>query len=255
MTSNVTIDSAIYQQQQTNATLGKLADDFSQFLTLLTTQLQNQDPLDPMDTHQFTSQLVQFSQVEQQINSNKKLDSLVQMQLANSFGMSLGYVGLDINYVSGEFNYDGATPVEMKYALPESAEESRIFILDEKGQIVYSEEAEKGAGAHDFVWDGRSDGGKPMEPGTYSIRLDASNVEGDMMDTTTLVSGRVSGVETQNGTLFLIVGERAVPLSNVLKAAEPAAPLVEEEDETAADTTETSDTTTETDETTEEETV
>jgi len=122
MTSDITIDSVLYQQQQTTNTVASLADDFTQFLNLLTTQLQNQDPLNPMDSSEFTNQLVQFSQVEQQINTNKKMDSLVQLQLANFFGSSLGYVGLDIHYVSSEFNFDGANPVEISYALDAAAE-------------------------------------------------------------------------------------------------------------------------------------
>ncbi len=68
---------------KTNQSGLKLADDMQQFLTLLTTQLQNQDPLSPMDSTEFTNQLVQFSQVEQQITSNQKLDSLLALQLAS----------------------------------------------------------------------------------------------------------------------------------------------------------------------------
>jgi flagellar basal-body rod modification protein FlgD len=237
MTSEISIDTAINQQRQTNATVASLAEDFTQFLTLLTTQLQNQDPLNPMETNEFTDQLVQFSQVEQQINSNQKLDSLVQLQLSNAFGLSLGYVGLDINYLSSEFNFDGASPVSVNYALEDSASESRIFVLDEAGDVVFSTEAEKEAGAHEFVWDGTSDGGELVPPGTYNIRVDAVDFSGDAIESSTVVSGKVQGVETQNGQIFLIVGERAVPLANVLKAREPGSltiPDAEPDNENAA---------------------
>ncbi len=226
MTSEVNINTAVNQQRQTSATVASLAEDFTQFLTLLTTQLQNQDPLNPMDTSEFTNQLVQFSQVEQQINSNQKLDSLVQLGVSNAFGSALGYVGLDISYLSSEFNFNGETPVTIDYALSESARASRLFILDETGDVVYSEEAETGAGAHQFIWDGTSDGGFQLEPGTYQVRIDASD-DDDVVETSTVVSGRVDGVETQDGQIFMLVGERAVPLSNVLKAKQAPAPITE----------------------------
>ena len=107
MVSNVTINTALDQQSKTAAAQDKLATDFSQFLSLLTTQLQHQDPLSPMDTTEFTNQLVAFTGVEQQINTNQKLDSLVSLQLGNAMGSALGYVGLDVSYISSEFYNDG----------------------------------------------------------------------------------------------------------------------------------------------------
>lgn len=174
-----------------------------------------------MDSGEFTNQLVQFSQVEQQINTNKKLDSLVQLQLSNFLGSSLGYVGLDIHYLSSELNFDGENPVNISYALEGSATDSQIFIMDEAGEIVYSGIAEKEAGAHEFVWDGTNSEGFALESGTYEVRVDALDHDGELIETSTVVSGRVKGVESQSGTLYLIVGERAVPLGNVLKAQEP----------------------------------
>ncbi len=221
MTHEIKRDSVVYQQAHNNKTVASLAQDFNQFLSLLTTQLQHQDPMNPMDSKEFTNQLVQFSQVEQQINTNKKMDSLVQLQLSNFFGASLGYVGLDISYLSSEFNFDGQSPVNIDYALDASATKAQIFIVDEQGQVVYSAQAQTGAGAHEFTWDGKTNGGKLLEPGTYQVRVDAMDHEGEKIENSTVVSGRVSGVETQNGSVMLVVGERAVPLSNVLKAQEP----------------------------------
>ena len=87
MVGDVSIGTALNQQAQTNSSSVGLASDFNQFLILLTTQLQHQDPLSPMDTTEFTNQLVAFSGVEQQINTNQKLDSLVSLQLGNAFGV------------------------------------------------------------------------------------------------------------------------------------------------------------------------
>ncbi len=217
-TTNIANDAAKTAQQRVT-----LADDFSQFLTLLTTQLQNQDPLSPMDSTEFTNQLVQFSQVEQQINSNQKLDSMLQLQLASISSVALGYVGLDVSYVSAEMNYDGETPVTVNYALGESATTAKINVYNEKEELVYSADAPKNVGQNKFVWDGKTTGGTPVEPGTYTVSIDAVNASGSpIKDITTVVSGHVKGIETQNGVVYLLIGERAVSLANVINAQLPS---------------------------------
>lgn len=230
MTADININTALKQQQQTNLTDTKLADDFDQFLSLLTTQLQNQDPLAPMDSTEFTNQLVQFSQVEQQINQNKKLDSLVQLQLSNAFSASLGYVGLDVRYLSSEFPYDGQTPVDVSYAITGDAVSARVNVMDSAGKLVYSGNVDADSGSHNFVWDGKSTGGAQLPEGTYSIRIDALDADDAPVKTSTVVTGRVRGVETQNGSIFLLVGDRAVSLANIINASLP--PAVDEADET-----------------------
>ena len=110
MASDVTLTSTATSAAKTQAQSVKLAEDFTQFLTLLTTQLQNQDPLNPMDSTEFTNQLVQFSQVEQSINTNQKLDDLLALQLGGLSTVALGYVGMDVTYTSTEMNWDGAHP-------------------------------------------------------------------------------------------------------------------------------------------------
>ena len=221
MASDVTITGALQNAQNTQQQSVTLAEDFSQFLTLLTTQLQNQDPLSPMDSTEFTNQLVQFSQVEQQINSNKKLDNLVQLQLASVSNVALGYVGLDISYISAEANYDGGTPVTINYSLSDPAYEAKINIYDEEGELVYNGAIPKEAGRHEFVWNGTTTGGTPVEEGTYTIKIDAIDADEEPIQTSTAVSGRVRGIEQQNGVVLVLVGERAVPISNILQARVP----------------------------------
>lgn len=221
MVSDVTVGTALDNQSKTQASTAKLAEDFQQFLTLLTVQLQNQDPLSPMDTTEFTNQLVAFTGVEQQINTNQKLDDLVALQLNNSMGSALGYVGLDASYVSSEFYSDGETPVTIHYALDDVAVQADIRIEDESGKVVYEGPAETSAGSHDFVWDGLDSYGNPVEPGTYSINIDALDSNDDAIGYSSVVQGRVKGVETQNGLIYLLIGERAVSLGNVLNVALP----------------------------------
>lgn len=224
MTADVTLTGAVNNAQKTQQQQVQLTKDFSQFLTLLTTQLQNQDPMNPMDSNEFTNQLVQFSQVEQAINTNQKLDNLVNLQLSGMSGVALGYVGMDVMYRSADMNYDGENPVSVIYALNEQAKTAKINVFDEQGNLVYNGDAPKDAGRNEFVWEGVDLLNNPVEPGTYTVRIDAFDFDDKIMDTSTVVSGRVRGIESQDGVIFLLVGERAVALGNVINATSPPPP-------------------------------
>ncbi len=221
MTSEVTINTALTQQSQTAAASSKLDEDFAQFLNLLTVQLQNQDPLDPMDSTEFTNQIVAFTGVEQQINTNQKLDALVAMQLSNNMSSSLGYVGMDISYISSDLAYEGR-PVDIHYALNAEAMESVLRIYDSSGELILEEDVNKGVGNHLFTWDGLDRDGNQVEEGTYEVFVDALSTAAAALNVSTVVSGRVRGVESQNGQTFLLVGERAIAQATVLNANVPA---------------------------------
>jgi len=221
MTSVTTTTDLAYQADRTAQQRVSLADDFTQFLTLLTTQLQNQDPLSPMDSTEFTNQLVQFSQVEQQINSNQKLDSLLQLQMASISSVALGYVGMDVSYLSAEMNFDGTQPVTVNYALAEGATVAKMNVYNEDEELVYSIEAPKSVGKNEIVWTGMTKDGTMAEPGTYTVSIDAVDAAGKPIETTTVVSGRVRGIESQNGVVYLLIGERAVSLATVVNARVP----------------------------------
>lgn len=223
MVSDVTFTTALGQQENTANSTSQLAEDFAQFLSLLTTQLQNQDPLSPMDSTEFTNQLVAFTGVEQQINTNQKLDSLVSLALGNSFTAALNYVGLDVSFLSSELPFDGVNPTTITYALDEQAVEAKINIRNEFGETIFTTEAAKSTGAHEFVWDGTMDGGGIAPEGTYTVSIDALDIDDNGISSSTVVTGRVRGVETQNGLLFVLVGDRAVATSNILNASEPPA--------------------------------
>ncbi|MCB9988728.1 MAG: flagellar hook capping family protein [Rhodospirillales bacterium] len=227
MTSDVTLTNTLANAQQTQQQSITLANDFSDFLTLLTTQLQNQDPLSPMDSTEFTNQLVQFSQVEQSINTNQKLDDMLALQLGSISSVALGYVGMDASYLGNEFAYDGTSDAKITYAMSEDAYSAKMYIYNESGELVYSDDAPTSIGSHEMFWDGSHSGGGTVEPGTYSVQIDALDPDGNVIDTSTVVSGRVRGIESQNGVIFLLIGERAVPLNSIINATLPT--------ETAAD--------------------
>jgi flagellar basal-body rod modification protein FlgD len=222
MTSDVNITSALNAQSKTQGATTKLAEDFTQFLTLLTTQLKNQDPLSPMDSTEFTNQLVNFTGVEQQINTNAKLDNLVALGLGNSFTGSLGYVGKDISYLSNETGFDGTNPVKITYAITEGdAVSTTLNIYDKDKKLILSKDVSNAEGAKEFVWDGKNKDGVMMPAGTYTVRVDALDQNEKALKTSTVVAGRVKGIETQNGVTMLLVGERAVSIGSVINVTEP----------------------------------
>ncbi|PZO80553.1 MAG: hypothetical protein DI626_11255 [Micavibrio aeruginosavorus] len=216
-TNPVTTSGVANNAAKTGQSTVKLAEDFQQFLTLLTTQLQNQDPLSPMDSTEFTNQLVQFSQVEQQINMNQKMDNLVSLQLASISSVALGYVGMDISYVSAEMNYEGK-PIDINYALSEEAVTAKVNVYDQNDNLVYSADVPKNAGTNQVTWNGTKTNGEALPAGTYSVKIDAVNKAGTAIENSTVVTGRVRGIETQNGIVYVLVGERAIALSSIVNA-------------------------------------
>lgn len=221
--STVTTSQVAQSALDTTQQKVQLAEDFDDFLSLLTIQLQNQDPLSPMESTEFTSQLVAFAGVEQQINANQKLDDMIQLQLGSIASVALGFVGMDASYVSDELNWDGSNPVNITYAFTdELPEQTKISIYNEAGDLVYF-----GDGGtelrNEFVWDGKTTGGAPTPPGTYEVKIGGINSKGGVVEDTTVVTGRVSGIETQDGIVYLLVGDRAVSLSNILNARLPEA--------------------------------
>jgi flagellar basal-body rod modification protein FlgD len=136
----------------------QLSGNFDTFLTILTAQIQNQDPLEPMDSSQFTEQLVQFSGVEQQIRVNSQLETLIKNSNSSTGAMLSGYLGqeAEINSQGAHFKGD---PIHWRYSLPSDAGSTTVTVTDADGKVVYSETGEKTAGTHDFEWDGSIIGG------------------------------------------------------------------------------------------------
>lgn len=220
MISDLTLQSAIDQQASTAQANTTLAQDFQQFLTLLTVQLQNQDPLSPMDSTEFTNQLVSFTQVEQQISANQKMDDLIALGLNESMSNAQSYVGKTVSYIGAELYFDGA-PQTITYSLPTTASSATFRVYDATGALVHEESASKESGAHDMIWSGKTAEGSSLPTGTYAIEIDALDPNGTPIEATTVVNGLVNGIESQNGQIFLLVGERAVSTGNILNTQLP----------------------------------
>ena len=163
---------------QTGASRTRLSDNYDTFLVLLTAQLQNQDPLAPMDSTQFTQQLVQFSQVEQQIRTNEQLEGLVGQYQAASAGAALSYLGKDA-IIEADETYLSGGEANWAYRMPETASDLTITVKDASGRTVFeTTTAERGAGEHLFSWDGKKTNGETAADGVYTIEIEAENAGG-----------------------------------------------------------------------------
>lgn len=172
----------------------RLSDNYDTFLVLLTAQLQNQDPLAPMDSTQFTQQLVQFSQVEQQIRTNEQLEGLVAQNQAASAGTALAYLGRDA-IIEGNTSTLAGGAANWAYDLANAADTVKLEIRDARNRTVFSVDGVKSAGEHLFSWDGTNTLGEKAPDGVYNLVITARNAAGEAVGVQTRVRETILGVD------------------------------------------------------------
>lgn len=206
-----------------------LAEDFDTFLTLLTTQLEHQDPLSPLDTTEFTNQLTSFAQVEQAINTNSKLDRLIDLQGITDLTTGVGYIGMVAEATGDKLLLeDGAGKIG--YELQVDSARTTITVLDQFGVPVLSTSGNTSAGRHIFNWNGVDDVGNQLQDGVYDVIVSAFDGEDELLESSTTTFGTVSGVEVADGEVTLIMGPLSIDLSEVHSVQAPEPPDDEGED-------------------------
>jgi flagellar basal-body rod modification protein FlgD len=199
-----------------------LTQNFNTFLTLLTTQLKNQDPMSPLDTNQFTQQLVSFSEVEQAINTNKNLTTLIQLQSTNETIGALPLIGRNIEYSDATAPLAGGAAA-FSYSLPSGAAQAGVVVQDAQGNTVYSGAADASAGRHAFTWNGRDSAGRQLpDGGLYTLKVLATNATGAPITATVTATGKVENVSTVNGEATFSVGGYSVPMSKLVTIVNPS---------------------------------
>ncbi|NBX65989.1 MAG: flagellar hook capping family protein [Proteobacteria bacterium] len=200
----------------------KAADTYNQFLILLTTQLKNQDPLDPMESQEFTNQLVQFSQVEQAIIGNEKLDSMLNQHNSNQIGQSIGYIGKDV-YFKGNTVHNEGHDFKIGYAIDGVSKDAKLRVIDKNNQVIRTLNIPTGTLSGNVTWDGKDEFGAAVALNeNYTLRLDALNAANEPLKSYTGVPAHVEGVETLDGVLYLALnGDRRVEATSVLSVTEP----------------------------------
>ncbi len=198
-----------------------IANNFDTFLLLLTTQLKNQNPLDPLDTNQFTQQLVQFAGVEQQIRSNESLEALVNLNKTSQLSTAMNYVGATVTA-------EGATSalksgVATWYVTAPRPASATINISDSSGNVVFTHETTLESGTNGFSWDGKMSNGQTAPEGQYTIKINAKDASGQGVTISTQFSGVVDAVDLSGSEPLLMVGTALLSLDKIKAVQKPAA--------------------------------
>ena len=187
----------------TTSTTTGIADNFQTFLTLLTTQLKNQDPTAPLDSNQFTQQLVQFAGVEQQLKSNDQLKSLVALQKSSQATEALVYVGNTVSVDGSTTQFDKTATWNMTAAKDTNAV---VSITNSAGNTVYSGNFAIKAGGASFVWDGKGNDGTSYPAGAYKLTATGKDGNGKDVAISTEVQGVVDSVDLSASPALLSIG-------------------------------------------------
>jgi flagellar basal-body rod modification protein FlgD len=191
----------------------QIAGNFDQFLQLLTTQLKNQDPTAPLDTNQFTQQLVQFAQVEQQLKQNDTLTALLNMSKASSTSNAMSFVGNRVT-MDGTTSQLKDNKAEWRLDAPRGGS-ATITIKDKGGNVMQTQNITLNAGAQSFSWNGRTSTGTAAPEGAYSIVIDATDSLKNRIPVTTEVTGVVDGADFTGETPVLVIGTTRIPVDKV----------------------------------------
>lgn len=190
-----------------NSNRQTLSADMNTFLKLLTTQLKYQDPLDPMDTAEFTNQLVQYSGVEQSIQTNEKLESLLSLNVANLGAQAVSYIGKTVQVLGDVMPLENGK-AKATYTLDKDVTSAVVTVKDMDGKIVYTEQAKITKGTHDFKWDGKDSNGNQLKDGAYQISVSAKVGTGETpAKIMTTVFGKVTGVASDANNVYVGLGD------------------------------------------------
>ncbi|MDD3182256.1 MAG: flagellar hook capping FlgD N-terminal domain-containing protein [Alphaproteobacteria bacterium] len=202
----------------TSSAQSVLIGNYDTFLKILTAQLTNQDPTEPVDASEFTQQLVQYSQVEQQIATNDKLDDVLSALNSNGITPLLSYIGqYTESSTTDELVVQNGTGL-LSYTLPSDAQSVTLSVQDSSGNVIGTVDAPTDAGLNRIAWDAGLDDGTTAEDGVYNFLLTAKDSSGDTITISDIrVIGQVTSIETgTDGTSTLKVGDLSVSDTDVL---------------------------------------
>jgi flagellar basal-body rod modification protein FlgD len=210
-TATASMSSLVGQQQ--------IAGNFQQFLQLLTTQLKNQDPLSPLDTNQFTQQLVAFASVEQQLKTNSDLDQLVTLNKTAQATAALSFVGSQVTADGSTTQLKNGVAV-WNVTSPRPAAAS-VSIVDQNGNTVWTGQQTLDTGTQSYAWNGRTSTGAVAPNGLYTIQITAQDAAGQSVAVSTQYTGTVTGVDLSGSQPLLQVGSTYLTLAQVGSIQKP----------------------------------
>ena len=213
--------SDVYSQASTpktqdNSVMGK--DDF---LTLLVAQLQHQDPLNPAESTEFTAQLAQFSSLEQLQNIEATLNGFEVYQSTLNNIQSSGFIGKSVTATGSMFGVNGGNPDPIRFDLVNDADSVYIQVYDDFGGFVTDIQAgARQAGEQQVAWDGQDSNGVAVADGAYTFTVMAMNSDGAVVSSNSYTTGIVTGVDYKTGATNLLINDREVPISSVIRIEE-----------------------------------
>lgn len=192
-----------------------IAGNFNTFLTLLTTQLQHQDPTNPTDASAFTQQLVEFAGVQQQVQTNTELQSLLTAFQSTQVSSASSFVGTTIQATGNQGALTNGT-AQFGYTLPSAAANATVTITDSAGQAVFTGTGTGNTGNNLVSWNGTNSFTGATEPdGVYKISVQATDASGNAITATPYITGTVNSASISNGVVELNIGALQVPASSV----------------------------------------
>jgi flagellar basal-body rod modification protein FlgD len=200
----------------TNA-LQSLASNFNNFLSLLTTQLQNQDPTSPMDTDQFTQELVQFTGVQESVSTNSSLSSLISLTQGSEVLQSSQVVGQQATVSASQIALQNGTG-EVSFTAP-NAEPVQIAVVNSAGQPIVDATVNAQSGSNTWTWNGKDNNGNTVPDGAYGIALETGSSGSSATAVPFSVVGTATGLTNSSSGMTLDMGALAVPLSSVQSIA------------------------------------
>jgi len=221
-TANPVVSGTTNNAASSSNSKGSIANNFQTFLTLLTTQLQHQNPLDPLDTNQFTAQLVQFASVEQQWKQNEQLTSLINLQKSAQATQALAFVGNTVAVDGSKTELDGSATWNVK--APKDTNAS-IVITNSAGQTVFSGNSALSAGNASFLWDGKGNDGVQYPKGTYTLTATGKDSSGTSVAISTEVQGVVDSVDLTASPPLLTVGGQTYTTDQIRRVVRTSSSL------------------------------
>lgn len=199
--------------------------DFTTYITLLTKQLQNQDPLKPMDSSQFTSEIATYSQLEQQIKGNDLLEKLADNKDYTMQGVAASYLGKEVLAEDRVLNFDGTHVVDFGYDITgENAVSADLQIVNSAtGEVVKTTKIDESTGLHTVTWDGTDEDGNTLEAGTYYVRVSAVDADGKVVAAHPLTYTTATELLVQDGELYIKTANgNVVPFADVKSVRQAA---------------------------------
>jgi flagellar basal-body rod modification protein FlgD len=192
----------------------QLAGNFDTFLQLLTTQLQNQDPLDPLDTNQFTQQLVEFASVEQQVDMNTNMQTLISLQQTSEATSAMQFLGASVTLSGSSATLASGSPAAWSLDSPSPAT-AQVTITSASGQVAYTGTTSLNAGTQTYSWNGQGNNGVTWPAGQYTLAINATGASGQTVSVTTQTQGTVTGVNLSQNPPQLTVNGQSYPVTAV----------------------------------------